>query len=331
MSLSLTFTAAVEAATGYVQTVTGPVATPDVGTVLAHEHVLVDFIGADLVSSDRYNRAEVIAAVTPHLEAARNKGVSMMVECTPKFLGRDPVLLQELGERTGLRFVTNTGLYGAVSDKFLPAYAWTDTEQELAARWIGEFQDGIEGTGIKPGFIKSAVDRDAELSPVDAKLVRAAALAHLATGMTIAVHTGAGPGLAQLDILAAHGVHPSAWIWVHAQGAPEKDVLAAAERGAWISFDGVRPRSVDRHVELCQKLKAAGYWNQVLLSHDAGWFDPAKPEGGQIRGYTLIFEEMVPRMRREGFSDAELDQVLSTNPAKALTVGVRRLSPTVSE
>jgi len=316
---------AVQAETGYIQTVTGLVAAEDVGTGLAHEHVLVDFIGADLVSPDRYDRAEVLAVVTPHIEAVRDLGVSLVVECTPEFLGRDPLLLRELGERTGMRFVTNTGLYGAVNDKFLPPYAWTESAEELAARWIAEFEHGIEGTGIKPGFIKSAVDRDEELSEVDAKLVHAAALTHLATGLTIAVHTGPGPGLAQLDILAEHGVDPSAWIWVHAQGAKDEDVLVAAERGAWISLDGVRSRSIDRHVALSRKLRDAGYWNQVLLSHDAGWFDPAKPGGGEIRGYTLIFEEMLPRLRDGGFTEAELHQVLSVNPAQALTIAVREL------
>ena len=310
---------------GYVQTVTGPVAAKELGTVLAHEHVLVDFIGAELVSRDRYERAEVLAAVTPYIEAARDKGMQLMVECTPAFIGRDPLLLRELSERTGVQFVTNTGLYGAVNDKFLPAYAWTETARQLADRWITEFRDGIEGSGIKPGFFKSAVDRDAELSAVDTKLVRAAALTHLATGLTIAVHTGPGPGLVQLDILAEQGVDPSAWIWVHAQGARDEDILSAAERGAWISLDGVRPRSLDRHVALCQKLKVAGYWDQVLLSHDAGWFDPAKPGGGEIRGYTLIFEEMLPRLREAGFSEEELSRVLSVNPANALTIAVREL------
>jgi phosphotriesterase-related protein len=311
---------------GIVQTVSGPIAADDVGLTLSHEHVLVDFIGADHVSPDRYDRATVMAALTPQVMAAREAGVQVMVECTPAFLGRDPLLLKELSERTGMRFVTNTGLYGAVNDKFLPPYAEEETPRKLAARWIAEFVDGIEGSGIKPGFIKSAVDRDAVLSEMDTMLVHAAALTHLETGLTIAVHTGPGPGLAQLDILAEHGVHPSAWIWVHAQSARDEDLMEAARRGAWISLDGVRPRSIDRHITLCQKLRDAGYWDQVLISHDAGWYDPAKPGGGTIRGYTLIFEEFLPRLRAEGFSPEELDQLMAINPGRALSISVRAQS-----
>lgn len=307
-----------------VMTVAGPVPASELGTTLIHEHVLVDFIGAAEVSPDRYDRAVVLEKMVPHVQAARAAGVNLMVECTPAFLGRDPWLLKELGERTGMQFVTNTGLYGAVNDKFLPPYAWQETPTMLAARWIGEFRDGIEGSGIKPGFIKSAVDRGAELSEMDATLIHAAALTHLQTGLTIAVHTGPGPGLAQLDILAEHGVDPSAWIWVHAQGAKDEDLMAAAERGAWISLDGVRPQSIDRHVGLCHKLRDGGYWDQVLLSHDAGWYDPAKPVGGTVRGYTLIFEEMLPRLREVGFSEAELHQLMAINPGRALSISVRK-------
>lgn len=310
---------------GVIQTVGGPIAVEEMGMVLAHEHVLVDFVGAEFVSPDRYIRAEVIAAVLPHIEAIKAHGVNTMVECTPAFIGRDPVLLRELTEQTGLRFVTNTGLYGAVKDKFLPPYAWSESAVQLADRWIAEFRDGIGGTGIKPGFIKSAVDRDTEMSEVDAKLIHAAALTHLATGLTIAVHTGPGPGLAQLDILAGHGVDPSAWIWVHAQGAREADILEAAQRGAWISLDGVRERSLDTHIARILMLRATGHFDQVLISHDAGWFDPAKPNGGSIRGYTLIFEQLLPRLREVGLTEDEIDQLLRVNPARALTIAVRPL------
>ena len=39
-------------------TVTGPVKSKALGTMLPHEHVLVDFVGADKVSPDRYDRDE---------------------------------------------------------------------------------------------------------------------------------------------------------------------------------------------------------------------------------------------------------------------------------
>ncbi|GAB5561870.1 MAG: aryldialkylphosphatase [Synoicihabitans sp.] len=305
--------------------VSGKMDTKSLGLVLAHEHVLVDFVGADQVSPERYDRSEVVAKMLPFVQAARAAGVDTMVECTPNYIGRDPVVLRMLSERTGMQFITNTGLYGAVQDKFLPPYAFKETAAQLAARWTGEFRHGIADTGIKPGFIKSAVDRDTVLSEVDEKLIHAAALTHLATGLTIAVHTGPGPGLTQLNILAEHGVDPSAWIWVHAQAATHADVLEAAKRGAWISLDGFRERSLDRHLERLLMLRAAGFLDQVLISHDAGWFDPAKPAGGEPRGYTYLFDAVIPRLMEEGFSDGEIQKILRRNPARALAISVRQV------
>lgn len=323
--LGLLVWVAVGMAAEELETVSGRVAVEELGMTLSHEHVLVDFVGAELVSRGRYDADEVIAAALPHVQAAYARGVRTIVECTPNFVGRDPELLRRLSEETGMRFLTNTGLYGAANDKFLPKYAWEESAAELAERWITEAREGIDGTGIKPAFLKLAVDREATLSEVDAKLIAAGALAHRTTGLTMAVHTGPGPGLAQLAILAEHGVAADAWIWVHAQGAKEADLLAAAKRGAWISLDGIRGRSVERHVELALLLREAGYWPQLLVSHDAGWFDPGKPEGGTYRGYEVLFTEFLPRLREAGVTESEIEQLLVRNPARAFRVEKRLL------
>ncbi len=246
-----------------------------------------------------------------------------MVECTPNFLARDPRLLARLSAESGLHLITNTGLYGARKNIFLPPYAHTESAQQLATRWIAEAREGIVDTGIRPGFIKSGVDPEPELSDVQRKLVAAAALTHAATGLTIAVHTGRGPGLAQLDVLRAHGVAPTAYVWVHAQGAKDDDLFAAADRGAWISCDGLNRNSITRHLHLCVELRKRGHLDRVLLSHDAGWFDPAKPGGGPYRGYALLFAEFVPLLQKNSFNAAEIKRLTVRNPAEALVVRVR--------
>ncbi len=308
-----------------IMTVSGPVAVGEVGVVLSHEHVLVDFVGASEAGPHRYEVDAVVAKAEPFIREAQARGVELMIEATPQFLGRDPRVLLALRERTGMQFITNTGLYGAVRDKFLPDYAWTDSAEQLAVRWVEEANSGIMHTGVKPGFMKLAVDSQRELSEVDAKLVRAGALAHRETGLTIAVHTGRGANLAQLDILAEEGVAASAWVWVHAQNVEVSNILAAAERGAWLSFDGVRPRSLDRHVEVILAMREAGYLNQVLISHDAGWYDPAEPEGGEYRGHVLLFDELIPRLKEAGLTAAEIERLVRHNPLEAFAVRKRLL------
>jgi phosphotriesterase-related protein len=310
----------------HLMTVAGPIEATSAGLALTHEHLLVDFIGADQSGPHRYNVDTVFEKVLPHLTRTHELGARLFIECTPEFLGRDPKLLCRFSEAAKLHILTNTGLYGARNGKFLPPYAATETAEQLAARWIAEARDGIEGTGIRPGFIKCGVNTDAELSPVDRKLVEAAALAHRATGLTIAVHTGAGPGITQIEILKAKGVAPSAWIWVHAQSAGNADILAAAKQGAWLSFDGLRPETLERHLELCKIMRDEKRLNQVLLSHDAGWYDPDKPEGGSFRDFQVMFTQFVPMLKAAGFTDAEIHQLLTENPARAFNVTPRLLS-----
>ena len=131
----------------------------------------------------------------------------------------------------------------AVGEKFLPRFVYHETAEQIASRWIREWTDGIEGTGIKPGFIKTSVDK-APLSPTLRKIIDAAGITHLATGLTIGVHTGDGEAAKeQLEILKARGVSPEARNWIHAQN--EKDNryhIEAAKKGSWVSFDGVNPK-----------------------------------------------------------------------------------------
>jgi phosphotriesterase-related protein len=303
-----------------VETVRGPLAAGALGRVLPHEHVLVDFVGAEQVSPSRYDAARVYEKVLPHLKRVRELGAQSLFECTPNYLGRDPSLLGRLSEASGVHLITNTGLYGARQNKFIPRFAQREIPQQLAARWIGESRDGIGDTRVRPGFIKCGIDSEPQLSPMHRILVAAAALTHAATGLTIAVHTGRGPGLLELDVLRDHRVAPSAFIWVHAHGARDAEILEAADRGAWLSFDGLNRSTLTRHLHLCTAMKQRGHLGRVLLSHDAGWFDPAKPDGGEFRPFDLLFTAFLPLLRENGFSEVEIDQLTIENPAEAFAI-----------
>jgi phosphotriesterase-related protein len=303
-----------------IETVTGPRRVADLGLVLPHEHVLVDFIGAEAATPDRYDVDEVVRAALPHLRRIREQGVSTVFECTPAYLGRDPRLLRRLVEESGVALVTNTGYYAANGGKHLPAHARVESADELAARWIAEARDGIDGTGIKPGFIKIGVDGGL-LDAIGRTLIQAAARTHRATGLTIAAHTGDGrAAMDQLDVLTEEGVDPSAWIWVHAQN--EKDAALhrrAAERGAWVEFDGLAPESVEEHVARVGQLRKLDLLSRVLVSHDAGWYHVGEPGGGSYRGYDTLMEAFLPALRESGYSAEEVTRLTRANPARAFT------------
>ena len=303
-----------------VQTVNGPVASDSLGITLAHEHVLVDFIGAASVSPSRYDRDQAFRKALPHLERIHALGCGTLVECTPAYIGRDVVLLQRLSKASGLAILTNTGYYGAANDKFLPAHAFSESADQLAARWIAEARDGIDGSRGRPAFMKIGVDAG-PLSAVDEKLVRAAARTHRATGLPIYSHTGDGVAArAQVTCLSDEKVPLASFIWVHAQNERDPAVhVEIGRKGAWVSFDGVSADSLGRHVTMVMAMRSAGLLGRVLVSQDAGWYHVGEPDGGTYRPHDFLFTDFVPALKAKGVSDAEIRQLLVDNPRQALT------------
>jgi len=319
-SLALPFSSVEEAT---VQTVAERIPPTKMGVTLAHEHVLVDFVGADQVTSNRYDADEALEKILPYLEGIKQLGCQTFVECTPNYLGRDVKLLQRLAEATGLNLLTNTGLYGARNGIFLPDYVSQESPEQLARRWINEYENGIDGTQIRPGFIKIGVN-NGPLVDYDQKLVQAAALTHRKTGLTIAAHTGdANAALKEIQIVQDAGVHPNAFIWVHAQGKGYQNHIKAAKQGAWVELDGVSESSYVAHAQQAQALKEAGFLNQVLVSCDAGWYRVGEPNGGEYRSHAVLFEKFVPELKKLDFSEADIDQLLIKNPAEAFPIRKR--------
>lgn len=310
------------------QSVRGPLGAAALGTTLVHEHVLVDFGGAASASRSRYDPDEAFRVALPHLQELRGRGCQTFFECTPAYLGRDPLLLRRLSEASGLQIVTNTGYYGAARDIAVPKHAYGETPKQLAARWTAEFEKGIEGTGIRPGFVKIGVD-PGPLSPIDRKLVEAGALTHLATGLTLAVHTGDGrAALEILGVLAEFGVAPEAYVWVHAQSEPDRATRAwAAQQGAWVELDGISPRTLDSHVEAVLDLQRRNRLDRVLVSQDAGWYHVGEPGGGSYRSHAFLFDGFVPALRAAGLAEAEIHALLVQNPAEAFAIRRRVARP----
>lgn len=321
---------------GKVITVTGPVAAEDLGRTLPHEHVTTDFLGAEKLPAPRYDREAALAVIRPHFEALRERGVRTLVECTPNHIGRDVRLLRQLSEATGVRVVTNTGYYGAVDNRYLPRHVWTESAVELAERWLAEWRGGIDGTDIRPGFIKLGTG-GGPLPDLHVKLLRAAARVHRETGLTIAMHTGDGVAARdEVRVLAEEGVAPSALVWVHAQNDPGPIQVELAARGVWVSLDGYNlgVRNPERYVNLLVALKRADALGRVLLSHDDGWAVKGEAASGSAlelfgngnpRPYRSLFERLEPDLRAAGFSAAEWSRLTEANPAAAFAIRRRLL------
>jgi predicted metal-dependent phosphotriesterase family hydrolase len=308
----------------FVNTVTGPVSPGKIGFTLIHEHIMVDFIGATKVSGSRYDKEEVFNKALPVLMSAKDKGIHTIIECTPAYLGRDVQLLKRLSEATKINLITNTGYYGAAKEKYIPPHGYNESSRQIADRWIGEWQNGIDGSQIKPGFIKCGVD-NFPLSSVQRKLIEAATITHMETGLTIGVHTGDGKAaLEEMKIITAGGANPSAWIWIHAQNEADRAYhLQVAKSGGWVSFDGFSKNNTADYLRFLDDMKQAKLLNRIMISQDAGWYHVGEPNGGNYRGYNDIPDFLVPAMKEKGFTEQELKLVFTENPAKAFSVSKR--------
>jgi predicted metal-dependent phosphotriesterase family hydrolase len=303
-----------------IMTVTGPVDPAELGLMLPHEHVMSTF-GADPARYPEYDQEKLFDTVLAYLQRLKDLGVKALADCTAAYFGRHPEYLRRISQESGLRILTNTGYYGAARKRYIPAHAYQETPEKIAGRWAREYVDSIDGTGVFPGFIKTAVD-SGPLSEIERKLIRAAALTHLQTGLTIQTHTRDNAAAAEtiLSILGEVGVEPSAWIWVHAHDLDDPaPAIAAAERGAWISLDGLNAISADHILNMLHTFKGRALFSRVLLSHDGDSY-----MNGESRPYHYLLTDFIPRMVTHGFTVAEIHALTIDNPARAFSIEVKR-------
>ena len=83
-----------------IMTIDGLINPSEMGVTLIHEHFLVDFIGADKINFDRWDKAKVAEKVLPYLSEVKALGVKTIFDCTPAFLGRDIHLLKLLSQQS---------------------------------------------------------------------------------------------------------------------------------------------------------------------------------------------------------------------------------------
>jgi phosphotriesterase-related protein len=305
-----------------IMTVTGPLDTLPSGALLPHEHVMSIF-GRDRQDRFAYDEERLFGATIPYLRHLRSIGLGAIADCTAAGIGRRPDLLQVISRESGVAILSNTGYYGAARGRYLPEDLALLSTREISERWIREYDEGIDGSGIRPGFIKTGIDDD-RLSAVDRKLIAAAALAHRRTGLLIQTHTGDHPRAAGeiLEILRLEGVHPSAWVWVHAHLVQEvTHLIRRAHQGCWVSLDGVHAERDTSIIATLLVLKAEGLLGRVLLSHDGNTYTAE----GSRRSYDHLLTEFRGKLLGAGFTEAEFDILSRENPSRAFGISPRLL------
>jgi predicted metal-dependent phosphotriesterase family hydrolase len=309
------------ARSGFVQTVTGPVAAGDLGLTLPHEHVYIQ--QWDL--ADRYDYAGQLDdddLLYDELMAFRRQGGRTIVDLTVRGIGRQPARLRAMAERTGIQFVVGCGWYRG---NYYPPEDLIDRRSvdELAALIVEEIVDGIDGTGVRPGIIGEVGTEKSWVSAQEERVHRAAARAQRATGLALTTHSIGKPvGLLELKIFEEEGVDLDRVVIGHCDHVFSLDLayhLEILRRGAYVEFDTIgakSPQLEDRAMRVLLELLDRGHVDRLLLSQDVCKVPHLCCMGGG--GFAHLLEVYLPRLRAAGVPDDLIERMTVENPRRLL-------------
>ncbi len=300
----------------HVMSVSGPVEASELGVVLPHEHVFADLVreyrGTGLLNDEHLARLE--------LALLRDAGGHTLVDLTLDEIGRDPAALRRVAEATGVTIIMGCGHY---RDPYLNR-DWFDRHavDAVADEIVAEIEEGANGTGIRPGIIGEIGADKWYISAAEERSFRAAARAHVRTGLTISTHAARWPvGLEQARLLAEEGVDPRRVIIGHADTVPIPEYhLSLARLGCYVCFDSIGTGTdydLSRAVDYVMALVRAGFSGQVLLSHDVFLRGHLRADGGP--GYGYLLTDFLPLLIDAGLDAEEVRSFVTNNPAQALT------------
>lgn len=314
-----------------INTVSGVVQPKDLGFTLIHEHLSAGMPGWEF-DNWRFDRKGQMAGLVEKLKEIKGLGVSSMVDPCPMELGRIPDFAAEAAEKSGIKIVIATGVYNEALG--FPMHFRMMSPDDIAEIYVRELTEGIDGSGIKAGIIKTATGGVPGWTPADKgvtaneqKALRAAARAHKATGAPILCHNSELTpfGRETLDIFGEEGVDFNRVLIGHACGVGDMryyfDIL---ERGAWLGFDrfGIEAIAPDKmRLASLFGLLAVGY-DRIMLSHDAVycWLGRMTKEVEHLMtsspkwNFAHICKDIIPALREGGVSEAQIHTMTVSNP-----------------
>ena len=296
-------------------TTLGPLRKDQLGMILPHEHVFVDLRTPDQPGYAQAEAADVVALMAPQIEAIKAQGITALVECSTGGVGLRVDLDLAVSKATNFPIVVPTGNY---REPWIPDWVSKASDAELEAAMLRDLTEGVGDTGVKAAWIKISAGDDG-ITPIEARILRAAARAGKATGAVIGSHTIKGRVVMdQLDIIEAEGYTASRFISIHTQAEPDFELhKAVAARGAWIEYDNIGWVPDEETVPRILRALEAGLGKQLMLSHDMGWFDPALPGGGVPKPYTHLVDSVLPKLRAAGVDEATIVRLTHDNPFEA--------------
>ena len=294
-----------------IRTVTGDIEPGDLGFTYSHEHLLGappehKRVDEDLVILDEemgLQEAKAAAAV----------GVRSLYEASAWDYSRQPEALRRISEQSGVQIIACGGFNKGEWFDDLLADATID---ELEERIVRDVTVGMDGTDVRAGAIKFGTSYN-RISPVEERVLRAAARAHRRTGAVLHGHTETGTmALRQLDLLEEEGVRLDRVGIVHLMRNPDPFLhKQIARRGTYLAYDGfakIKYFPESTRIDVILDVVDAGLGDRILIGGDlARRTDLTAYTGGP--GLHYIAGEWLPRFRAElterGFSTNDIDEL----------------------
>jgi phosphotriesterase-related protein len=341
----------------YIQTVTGPIATEDLGPALMHEHLLINLAppamreearasGRDkekveLCDCFKLNWGQKVvysnyvleddAVMLAELAEMAAAGGRALVELTVGGLKPDPNGLARLAEKSGIHIVMGCGHY--VED-YQEVENFDRTAEHFAQEMIEHLTVGAWGTDIKAGII-GEIGCQWPWTDLEKRVMRGALLAQQETGAAINAHPGRSveQPFELASFLREFGADPGRFIISHLDRtfSEEEDFLRLADTGCVIELDLFGMETTNylgnpdfdmpndgMRLKAIRKLIDHGHLDRIVISHDICMRARLCKFGGH--GYQHIFANVVPLMLRRSFQQEEIDAILTDNPARLLTL-----------
>ena len=344
--------------TGMAQTVLGQIPINQLGITLMHEHLLLDlecyFDEPDTASEKKfidaplefnllgkygarwsYNREGLhlhdIELAINEAKEFKFAGGSTIVDTTNIGIGRDPSGLAKIATSTGLNIIMGSGYYVPMSH---PPDINEKTADQITDEIVKDITIGVNDTNIKSGII-GEIGNFFPMDSVQKTILIGAAQASMETGAPISIHPGNDDRSPYeiVKLLNKEGVPESKIIIGHLSIAFEKRALLKdlAETGCFLEYDhfgsfedssseyrGISDliKNDTSQIEIIEFLFANGFGDQVLIAHDVCYKPHYKQYGG--KGFDYIITGIIPRLRKHGFSNKDINTMLVDNPSKAV-------------
>jgi phosphotriesterase-related protein len=337
---------------GRIQTVSGLIEPSALGSTLMHEHILCDLtppgqfesgipespISLENLWEIRYhwckhpgnNRLVDYDTAIKEVNRFESVGGSAIVDLTSTGIKRDPVGLKNIAEKTGVHIIMGTGYY---TEEYLSSDILKMTPDVMARQIIDEFFWGAEETEICPGII-GEIGCSFPLTEFGQKVLGAAVTAQNETGASVSIHPGRNPQSPEtiIAVMKKKGGEAARIIISHIDRTifDFDTLLRLVDTGCVLEYDffGIESsyypfQDIDlpndgMRLGYIRKLVDRGYIKQILISQDICTKTRLTCYGGH--GYGHIHKNVVPMMKRKGFSDAEIHTLLVKNPIRLLTI-----------